>query len=71
MKLAFQVALLCVIASPLAARHAVVNTNGEDTLESIALRYYGNAGLAASLQTHNSLPGKLSAAPNSLFSKAR
>ena len=61
MKLAFQVALLCVISSPLAARHAVVNTDGGETLESIALRYYGNASLAASLQTHNSLPGELSA----------
>lgn len=59
MKHALWVALLCVIASPLAARHAVVNVRGGETLETIALRYYGNAGLAASLRTHNSLRGEL------------
>lgn len=58
MKLALRVALLCVIATPLAARHAVVSVSGGETLETISLRYYGNAGLAASLRTHNSLPGE-------------
>ena len=58
MKLALRVSLLCVIATPLAARHAVVNVSGGETLETISQRYYGNAGLAASLRTHNSLPGE-------------
>lgn len=59
MKLALPVALLCVIASPLAARHAVVKVRGGETLETIALRYYGSADLSVSLATHNSLQGEL------------